>query len=355
MAKSSLLQKIIITLLSITLVALMIIASYLFVANSPASQQVESQTIAFDIAEGLPLTRIFHNLEKESIIRNAFFLQLYHKLLSPSITIKAGTYHIPTGLTAIKTLQYLEGKHPEYSYNLQSITIPEGLSLRETAHIWEKSGIFSAQDFLDAAMDPKLLQMFQIQSESFEGWLFPETYFVPPTITAHQAVELMANHFFRVLTEIYPSWQNLPEQELVDTVILASIVQKEHKVAEDAALMASVFKNRLAIGMRLETDATIMYAKKERQENDHVQRILFSDLQIDDPYNTYKHAGLPPSPIGLSGKTALMAAFYPATTDYLFFVLVPESNGKHHFSRNFEEHVYHANIYRKWLNQKQRS
>ncbi|NIZ47341.1 endolytic transglycosylase MltG [Entomospira nematocerorum] len=352
MSQSSLPHKIITALLSILLVVLMIVASYLFIANSPTTQQDEAQTIAFEIADGLPLTRIFHNLEEESIIRNAFFLQLYHKFFAPTITIKAGTYHIPTGMTAIKILQYLSRKHPEYSYTLQSITIPEGLSLRETAMIWEESGLIAAQDFLDAAMDPALLTVFQIPSESFEGWLFPETYFVPPTITAHQAVEMMANHFFRVLTEIYPGWQGLKESDLVDTIILASIVQKEHKIAEDAALMASVFKNRLAIGMRLETDATIMYAKKERQAKDHVQRILFSDLQIDDPYNTYKHAGLPPTPIGLSGKTALTAAFYPATTDYLFFVLIPESKGKHHFSRSFEEHVHHANIYRKWLNQK---
>jgi UPF0755 protein len=112
-----------------------------------------------------------------------------------------------------------------------------------------------------------------------------------------------------------------------------------------------VFLNRIRIGMMLQTDATISYMKKERLGQGHSRRVLYSDLAIDDPFNSYMYTGLPPHPVGLSGRVALHAAFYPASSDYLFFVAIPQSGGRHFFSARYDaEHQRREREWREWLN-----
>ncbi|NIZ19272.1 endolytic transglycosylase MltG [Entomospira culicis] len=348
--KSSVAQKILLGFLSLLLVFIMIAASYLLMMNSPARKDfIENQSPStFEVKEGSSLYRIMEQLDEEGYIKSAFFLKLYHKFIHQEGRILAGTYAIPTNLTAIQTLHFLFNTAP--TLDLIAITIPEGLTLREASLIWEEAGFFTSQEFLDASNHGELLLSYGINQETLEGWLFPDTYLVPATISAQEAVTLMLRQFFAVLTEIDTNWQARSPQELTDKIILASIVQKEHKVAEDAPLMASVFLNRLAVGDLLRTDATINYMKKERLGQGHARRVLYADLAIDDPFNSYKYAGLPPHPVGLSGRVALKAVFYPPQTDYYFFVAIPQTNGKHHFSVTYEEHLKHARIWQEWLN-----
>ena len=144
---------------------------------------------------------------------------------------------------------------------------------------------------------------------------------------------------FRDRLASIPEASALNSKELHEKVILASIVEREYKVKEEAPLMASVFYNRLKIKMALQSCATVVYVITERLGKPHPDVIYDRDLKLDDPYNSYEHAGLPPGPISNPGLTSLRAAFYPATSRYLYFRLVDADAGKHHFSASLEEHL----------------
>jgi UPF0755 protein len=126
---------------------------------------------------------------------------------------------------------------------------------------------------------------------------------------------------------------------LRENVILASIVEREYGVPQEAGLMASVFRNRLAIGMALQSCATVVYIITEKQDKPHPSVVYYSDLAIKDPYNTYIHRDLPPGPISNPGETALSAVFNSPKSDYLYFRLIDSSSRQHRFSKTFEEHA----------------
>jgi len=150
--------------------------------------------------------------------------------------------------------------------------------------------------------------------------------------------ELMVKTFFDVTASIEPDWKQSPRGSMEDTVIMASIVEREYQVDEEAPVIASVFYNRLQRSIGLESCATLEYIITEIQQKAHPEYITIDDEKIDSPYNTYKWAGLPPGPISNPGRTALAAALHPARTDYLYFVLRDPQAGRHFFSRDLTEH-----------------
>jgi len=180
-----------------------------------------------------------------------------------------------------------------------------------------------------------------------EGFLFPDTYLFPAGFPAARIVQTMADNFFAQIAAIDERMLAMSPDELLRTVVLASIVEKEHSVAEEAAVMAGVFSNRLGIGMMLQSCATIVYILADVLGEEHEEtilhrrygnRILYRHLVIRSPFNTYMVPGLPPAPIASPGATALRAAFEPAQVEYLFFVLRPGGGGRHNFSRTLAEH-----------------
>jgi UPF0755 protein len=162
-------------------------------------------------------------------------------------------------------------------------------------------------------------------------------------------VELMVKTFFDTITRIEPSWKEMPPGKLRGTLILASIVEREYRMPDEAPLIASVFYNRLRLNMGLESCATLEYIITEIQQKAHPEYITTDDERLNSPYNTYKWAGLPPGPISNPGTTALEAAFHPAKTDFLFFVLRDPDEGRHHFSRDLSEHNQAKYLYLKKL------
>ncbi|MCL2602320.1 MAG: endolytic transglycosylase MltG, partial [Treponema sp.] len=218
------------------------------------------------------------------------------------------------------------------------VTIPEGSTLRQTALIIEEAGVAPAGDFLAAASSAELLSSFNIPGQTIEGYLFPDTYLFPLSYPAPRVVAAFAENFFRRLAQIAPESAGMTAQELHNRVIMASIVEREYRIKEEAALMAGVFFHRLDIGMLLQSCATVVYVMTEVQGRPHPERLFFRDLEIQSPFNTYMHSGLPPAPISSPGEVALSAAFNPQQTDYLFFRLVDVSAGRHFFSRTIEDH-----------------
>ena len=186
--------------------------------------------------------------------------------------------------------------------------------------------------------DTPLIADLNPHAESLEGFLFPDTYKVRRTATADQMAAMMVTRFRRAAAQVGLQ----PGPGLLSTVTIASIVEKEAGGPEERPVIAGVFRNRLAAGMKLETDPTVIYAALLAGRWRGV--IHQSDLQFDSPYNTYRHAGLPPGPIANPGIAALRAAMAPAETDFLYFVA--DAHGHTRFSATMAEHEQQVQAYR---------
>lgn len=200
---------------------------------------------------------------------------------------------------------------------------------------------------LEAASSASLLDQFGIPAENLEGYLFPDTYFFPRSYPAYGVVEEMVENFFRRLAEIAPESLQWDRNKLHQTVIMASIVEREYRRAEEAPLIASVFYNRIEYNIGLESCATLGYIITDIQNKPHPAFLTVEDKRIDSPYNTYKWAGLPPGPISSPGRVALEAAFHPAETEYYYFVLKNPDTGEHYFSEDLQEHNWAKYYYLK--------
>ena len=210
----------------------------------------------------------------------------------------------------------------------------------------EQKNVVQAEEFKKAAQAVSLLTEYQIPAASFEGYLFPDTYYFDTGMTAEAVVRMMVDTFFTRI-ETIPALHDMSPEDLFYVVRLASIVEREYRVAEEAPLIASVFTNRLKENIGLYSCATIEYIITEIQGLPHPDVILEQDLKINSPYNTYMWAGLPPGPISNPGLIALQAAADPPETDYYFFRLIDPEKGTHYFSAKFEEHINAGRLYTK--------
>ena len=190
-----------------------------------------------------------------------------------------------------------------------------------------------------------MLNSYNIPGAIMEGYLYPDTYLFPLNYPAVKVVTTMADNFFKRLYEINSQAQTMTAREINDCITIASIVEREYRISDEASLMAGVFYNRLRIGMALQSCATVEYIITEIQGRPHPQILLNRDLEIQNPYNTYIRPGLPPTPISAPGETALKAAFYPKKTEFLYFRLIDLPSGEHYFSRTLDDHIRAGALY----------
>jgi UPF0755 protein len=317
--------------------------------NSPPDNPPEFQseslripgdgTAYIEIRNGESAISVGQRLENAGIIRTRYFWNLISRL-KPEY-IKTGTYriNIPASQLEIRSV-LVSGRQL-----LIKVTIPEGVTLRKTARILEEAGICEGGSFLGAASDRGILDEYRIPGKTMEGYLYPDTYLFPADYPASRVVRAMADTFFRRLEEIYGGVLSLTAEELNGRIILASIVEREYRVAGEAPVMAGVFYNRLKTGMALQSCATVEYVITEIQGKPHPPVLYDRDIQIRDPYNTYIRPGLPPGPISAPGPAALKAAFYPDSNDYLYFRLADPAAGRHYFSKTFDEHIRAGVLY----------
>ena len=189
-----------------------------------------------------------------------------------------------------------------------------------------------------AVNDSEIMESLHIPANSADGYLFPDTYYFQKDFPPQKVLEYMVATYFRNLDRVFPFYVDLSDEKLQEKLILASIIEKEYRVEEEAPLIASVFNNRIKIGMPLQSCATVIYVITEEQGKEHPERIFFRDLEIPSAFNTYLNNDLPPAPISNPGITALSAAFNPAQTDYLFFVVKDSMLGTHTFTSNLADH-----------------
>jgi UPF0755 protein len=287
----------------------------------------------FEVREGESAYAVGRRLEQAGLIKSRYFWNILSRFKKDYL--KAGTYRlkIPASQMEIRAA-LVEGKQV-----LTRVTIPEGATLKKAAAYVEEAGICGAEEFLAAAADKDIIQSYRVPNATMEGYLYPETYFFPAPFPAGRVVRTMADTFFDRLAEIDGRSLTMSPEELNRIIILASIVEREYRVPDEAAVMAGVFYNRMRIRMGLESCATVEYIITEIQGKPHPHRLFNADIEIRHPYNTYVYPGLPPGPISLPGATALNAAFHPADTDYLFFRLVDEAAGRHYFSKTLDAHI----------------
>jgi UPF0755 protein len=286
-----------------------------------------------EVRKGESAQSVGMRLERAGLIKSGFFWNLicrFNKGL-----IKTGTYRIevPASQAAIHRILVL-GRQILYK-----VTIPEGVTLKKTASILEEAGICSARDFLESAKDQSLMSRYGIPNATMEGYLFPDTYLFPSEYPAQRVIISMADTFFSKVKKIAPSYSSMSQKDLNDKVILASIIEREYRIADEAPLMAGVFYNRLNIGMAIQSCATIEYIITEIQDKPHPSVLYNRDLEIRSPYNTYLVPGLPPGPISAPGEIALNAAFYPEKSGFFYFRLEDPKSGRHYFSATLDEHI----------------
>jgi len=320
-------------------VGLTVLAGYL---NSPVFTQGEGEE-EFSIFKGESVSAIADRLEQKGLIRSADFLVWLSRWKGTEKQYRVGHYRIPRG----KSTLFVHDLLVKGAQALYRVTIPEGWTLSRIARMLEAKGIVSASDFLSASKQEEILKKYEIPTSSVEGYLFPETYYFPKDFPAIRVIETMVDTFFQRLSTIVQEKPLPTGKDLLDRVILASIIEREYRDPEEASMIASVFYNRLKIRMPLGSCATVEYVLTEELGKPHPDVLTYEDLEVPSPYNTYKHPGLPPGPICNPGVIALKAAFYPADTDYRYFVLKDPEAGRHHFSKTLQEHMQAKVVYLK--------
>ncbi|MCR5436254.1 MAG: endolytic transglycosylase MltG [Treponema sp.] len=335
----------IISLCSLIVLAAVIFGSVFIPQLMPVQTKGEAEDIKFIIPYGENAYQVTQRLSEENLIKNKkifyycllrpkYLKILYPKLEFPqNISFKSGIYYLNKKMNYGQIIkQFCDG-----SKEFIKISFPEGLTISKIGKLLEEEYVCSKDDFYKACHDTEILKKYNINSQSAEGFLFPDTYYFDFGNEPKLVVCKMIDNFFEKIKQI-PQLDGKSPEDFKDILILASIVEREYKLSEEAPLIASVFNNRVKNNDGLYSCATIEYIITEIQGKPHPERIFEADLQIDNPYNTYKWRGLPPGPISNPGIIALKAAVEPADTDYYFFQLVDADIGKHIFSKTFDEH-----------------
>jgi UPF0755 protein len=289
-------------------------------ATAPGPAAADTSVV---IARGAGVGAIATELADAGVVRDPRLFGLYVRLVGAGRALTAGEYAFPAGVSPAEVVRMLRG-HEVVQYRF---TVVEGWTVAQTFEA------LAAADELTG----------ELPERPREGRLLPDTYFVQRGETRAEVVRRMRA---AMDAELAAAWAerapDLPLDGPEEALTLASIVEKETGVAAERALVAGVFVNRLERGMRLQTDPTVIYALTDGERD--LDRPLYTrDLDLDDPYNTYLHAGLPPGPIANPGRAAIRAALDPAETDYLYFVA--DGSGGHAFARTLAEH--NANV-REW-------
>ncbi len=279
------------------------------------------------ILPGQNLSTIAKYLNNTGIIKNPVKFKLLARIKGCDKKIKAGEYLLSSSMSPIQIL----GTMASGKVRLYKITIPEGYYLEQVASIIAKAKLGTEEDFLRAATDSSLVHKHGIKAETFEGYLFPETYYFPKNITPEKIIAAMVERFRLIFNRKWEKRAKDLNLSIHQVVTLASIIEKETGVSLERPVISSVFHNRLKKRMRLESDPTVIYGLKNFDGN-----ITRKHLAAQAPYNTYRIKGLPPGPIANPGSKAIEAALYPADTDFLYFV--SKKDKTHKFSRNIKDH-----------------
>lgn len=320
---------------------ILVLGGGLFYVNQQLEPPNDSgQAVEVDIQPGAGAADIGEQLAAKELIRNANFFRWYLSYQGTSSQLKAGKYYLTQGMTMEQIAKVLvEG---DAQYGTAQFTIPEGLTVDQIADKLAAEGLVDKEKFLQEVDNGsfdydfiKDIPQHEGMKHRLEGYLFPETYEVMKDADEHVIIDTMLKQTAAILT---PEWrEEMKKRGLTvhETLTLASLIEREARVAKERPTISGVIHNRLESDppMKLQIDATVQFALGKTKET-----LLFKDLEIESPYNTYLHEGMPPGPIACPGKDSIQAALYPAQHGFLFYVTKNDGTGEHHFAATFAEH-----------------
>lgn len=350
------------TILSLLLIILILVSIAGFIAfnwytgaiNNPPTQGTD--TVSFTIKEGENLTSIAPELERKGLINSDLALRIYLRFNDVSANIKPGTYDIPKNLTIDKLIAQLETG--VFKKNIW-VTLREALRPDQAATIINEKfnevgemKRFSENEYIDIAENPEnyifsdniqsFIDKYKPKDKPLIGFLYPDTYNFDGDATAQFVIEKQIETLIKRLEENNINLENYnstPETPtFYDSLILASIIDKESGGSDDRQMISSVFHNRIADGMPLQSDATINFFTRRDDP-----RSTIAETQIDNPYNSYKYAGLVPTPINSPGIQSIYAAIYPKESSYYYFRHDKAANI--YFSETYNEHLLNISLY----------
>ena len=272
------------------------------------------------------------SLSAHDLIASKLWFRLLARLRRADRSLHAGVYQFSHAASAGAVLQQLrEGRGSSIK-----LTIPEGLSLVQTADLVRQRLGIPPDSFLDAARDTALADSLGFEAPTMEGLLQPDTYFVPRFISAPALIRLMALEFRQRWDSTSTGTLDSLHLTPLQAITLASIVEGEARVDGERDTVAAVYLNRLRIGMPLQADPTVQYAI-EQSTGHRKPRLFDKDYLTPSPYNTYLNPGLPPGPVNAPSRASIEAVLHPAHVSYLYFVAQPD--GHQLFARSYAEHL----------------
>ncbi len=285
-----------------------------------------SEMVLVRVESGSTLDTISSTLASAGVISHPRLFFWTARLAGLERKLRSGDYEVYPSWKMPRLLDTLASGRSR----LLSVTLPEGITMAEVASRLEAAGITDGAAFLELCRERALLDSLGVPGATAEGFLFPETYLFASSSPPRDVITAIVRQFWSVFDDLraaHPGGALNP----LELVTLASIVERETGLPEERPLVAAVFVNRLARGIRLQSDPTVIYGMEDFNGN-----ITRHDLKTHTPYNTYLIGGLPPGPIANPGRGALWASMSPAQVDYLYFV--SKNDGSHQFSRSLEEH-----------------
>ncbi len=315
-------------LLSTTLVLLLLVGAFWYSSTLFAPTRTTGKPFVVDIPMGASASSIAEKLKAAGVIRSTLVFQGMARLMGHSNDMKAGEYHIQPGKGLLEIMEQLVAGDAVSQW----VVIPEGKTTRQVGEILGERRLANVNEFHRAASRRVTLYGVKLPTRRpAHGFLMPDTYRFPKQADEREIVRTMVKNWE---TKVYlPNKARIAASPypLDKLLTIAAMIEREAQVAEDRPLISSVVRNRLAKGMKLQIDATVLYALKR-----HKNVVTFADLKVKSPFNTYLHKGLPPGPICNPGKASFEAALKPAKTDYLYYVAQPD--GSHTFTRTGQEH-----------------
>ncbi len=294
-----------------------------------------SRIVRFEVPRHATVRTIAERLEAKRLVRHRFAFMLMARIMGESNSLKAGEYELQPRMSLLEIIDKLTRGDATAVW----FTVPEGYTVSQVGDSLSQQGMVERHRFLKlAASDGSRFDVgVEAPRSSLEGYLFPDSYKFKKGVSEATIVSGMLRNFHSQVMEGLGEEIRANDLPLDKLVILASLIEREARVPEDRPLIAAVIRNRLKRKMLLQIDASVLYALGH-----HKVRVLFADLKIDSPYNTYKYLGLPPGPICSPGLDSLKAAVRPAKADYLYYVA--RADGRHIFSTTLTEH--NANVKR---------
>ena len=330
-----------------TLAGIFIIALILNLALFQRIFRTDPADITLKIKKGDNLRNIATELEEKQVIDNKSIFILTGRLLGYQDKIIPGEYTFPNGMTNLEILKKVTDPN---SVRYFTVTVPEGMNIRQIGRLLQRQLGLDSAGFVEAANNDSLINELGIDADNLEGYLFPDTYrisFSPLGKTEDKIVEMMVSNFMKKISPELKEEMADQDLDLKDVVTMASIIEGETRYEPEKKTIAGVYYNRLRRHMKLEADPTVQYAIPDGPK----RRLVYSDLKYPSPYNTYLHRGLPPGPINNPGLSSIIAAIEPEDNDYLYFVA--KGDGSHRFAETYKEHKENIQLYKEYLQEKE--